>query len=71
MDPYTSHCEWYGIECNKANNSVRLELQSYGLSGVLTPRIVDLRSLKILNLNKFNIKVRDIMSSVCFPSYSA
>ncbi len=71
MDPYTSHCEWYGIECNEANNSVKLELQSNGLSGVLTPRIGDLRSLEILNLNNNNIKVRDIMSSVSFLSYSA
>ena len=69
MDPYTSHCEWYGIECNEANNSVSLELQSNGLSGVLTPRIGDLRSLEILNLNNNNIKVRDIMSSVSFLSY--
>jgi hypothetical protein len=69
VDEYTSHCEWYGIECNEANNSIRLDLQSNGLSGILTPRIGDLRSLEILNLNNNNIKASGV-SSLCYPLIS-
>ena len=60
VDEYTSHCEWYGIKCNEANNSIRLDLQSNGLSGILTTRIGDLRSLEILNLNNNNIKASGV-----------
>jgi hypothetical protein len=57
-DPLIGHCDWYGIECNDANNTVMLELQSNGLSGTLIPRIANLSFLKVLDLNNNNIKVR-------------
>ena len=59
MDPLIGHCEWYGIKCNDANNTVKLEVQSNGLSGTLIPNIASLSFLKVLDLNNNNIKVRD------------
>ncbi|KAL3806571.1 LOW QUALITY PROTEIN: hypothetical protein ACHAXA_008700, partial [Cyclostephanos tholiformis] len=43
MDEYVSHCEWF-------------ELPGNGFSGILTPTIGDLGSLKTLDLNNNNIK---------------
>ena len=62
MDPFIGHCDWYGIECNDANNTVMLELQSNGLSGTLIPSIAKLSFLKVLDLNNNNIKVRSTMA---------
>jgi len=64
MDPYIGHCEWYGIKCNDANRSVHLSLPSNGLSGTLTSKIAQLRSLVKLDLNNNNIKVRIIVHTV-------
>jgi hypothetical protein len=58
MDPHIGHCDWYGIVCNDANKTVKLELQSNGLSGTLTPNIANLSSLEVLDLNNNDIKVR-------------
>lgn len=58
LHPHIGHCDWYGVECNDANNTVKLVLQSNGLSGTLTPNISKLSSLDVLDLNNNNIKVR-------------
>ena len=63
-DPYIGHCEWYGVKCNDANRLVHLSLPSNGLSGTLTSKIAQLRSLAILDLNNNNIKVRIIVQTV-------
>ena len=61
MDHYVEHCDWYGISCNDANNTISLKLQGNGLSGTLTPNIANLRSLEVLDLNNNNIKVRHVV----------
>jgi hypothetical protein len=48
MHPHIGHCEWYGVKCNDANNTVELELPSNGLSGTLTPNITNLSALNSL-----------------------
>ena len=62
--PYIGHCDWYGVECNDAKNTIKLKLPSNGLSGTLTSKIAQLRSLAILDLNNNNIKVRIIVQTV-------
>ena len=64
MDPHIGHCEWYGVKCDDANNTVELELPSNGLSGTLTPNIANLIALKVLNLTDNNIKVRHVTVQV-------
>ena len=47
IKPHIRHCDWDGITCDDANNSIKLELQSNGLSGSLTQNISKLRSLEV------------------------
>ena len=61
MDPHIGHCDWHGIICSGGNNTIKLELQSNGLSGTLTPYISNLSSLEVLDLNNNDIKVMLIM----------
>ena len=56
--PYIGHCDWYGVTCNDANNTIKLKLPSNGLSGTLTNHLAKLHSLEVLELNNNNIKVR-------------
>ena len=39
IKPHIGHRDWYGITCDDANNRIKLELQSNGLSGSLTKNI--------------------------------
>ena len=57
MDAHIGHCEWYGVKCNNASKTIKLELQSNGLSGKLSPYISNLSSLEVLDLNNNDIKV--------------
>mmetsp|Transcript_31713 Transcript_31713/g.57413 ORF Transcript_31713/g.57413 Transcript_31713/m.57413 type:complete len:362 (+) Transcript_31713:2278-3363(+) len=56
LDEYESHCNWYGVECNKKHNTVKLELYSNGLSGTLNPNISNLGLLEVLDLSDNDIK---------------
>lgn len=57
-NPLNEHCDWYGVNCNDANKTVKLTLGSNGLSGTLTSNIAKLRFLEVLDLTNNNIKVR-------------
>ena len=59
-DHFVEHCNWYGIKCNDANNTISLKLPRNGLSGTLTPSIANLSSLEVLDLNNNDIKVRHV-----------
>ena len=63
LDEYESHCKWYGVECNKKQNAVKLELHSNGLSGTLNPNISSLGLLEVLDLSDNDIKVSSIFCS--------
>ena len=72
MDPHTGHCEWYGITCNDANSTIKLELPGNGLSGTLTPHLSNLSSLEVLDLSNNDIKVRHATTqAICEISLDA
>jgi len=56
-DPFTSHCSWHGVHCNGSNSTIKLELQSNGLSGTLSSSIANLSSIEHLNLADNDIMV--------------
>ena len=63
IDPYISHCQWYGIKCKEDTNehiTAKLELPTNGLSGTLSKSISSLSMLEVLDLSDNDIKV-----SVC------
>ena len=60
MSQYESHCSWYGVECTKANKTVKLNLTSNGLSGTLSKHIAILTSLSEFDLSDNDIKVRGL-----------
>ena len=64
IDPYISHCLWYGVNCNDSNSTTKLELQNNGLSGVLSSSIANLSLIEYLNLADNDIMVCIILS--CF-----
>ena len=71
-DPHTGHCEWYGITCNDANSTIKLELPGNGLSGTLTPHLSNLSSLEVLDLSNNDIKVRHATTqAICEISLDA
>ena len=57
-EPYVGHCNWYGVKCNNANKTIKLQLSSNGLSGTLTHHLAKLHSLEVLELSNNVIKVR-------------
>jgi len=60
VDPYISHCQWYGVECKEDTNkgiTVTLELPTNGLSGTLSKSIANLTLLEVLDLSDNDIKV--------------
>ena len=60
VDPYVSHCQWYGIKCKEDTNehiTAKLELPTNGLSGTLSKSISDLTLLEVLDLSDNDIKV--------------
>ena len=60
VDPYISHCKWYGIKCKEdTNNTVSIELPTNGLSGTLSKSIANLSMLEVLDLSDNDIKVSD------------
>ena len=63
LDEYESHCTWYGVKCNKKQNTINLELHSNGLSGTLNPNISSLGLLEVLDLSDNDIKVSSIFCS--------
>jgi hypothetical protein len=66
MDPHIGHCNWHGVVCNNANNTIKLELPRNGLSGTLTPNISKLSTLEVFDLTDNMIKVRHAMEqAVC------
>jgi len=61
VDPYISHCQWYGIKCNEGTNStISIELPTNGLSGTLSKSISNLTLLEILDLSDNDIKVSQL-----------
>ncbi|XP_039170617.1 probable LRR receptor-like serine/threonine-protein kinase At3g47570 [Eucalyptus grandis] len=53
-------CRWYGVKCGRRHHRVRkLDLNSQGLSGSISPHIGNLSFLRILNLenNRFNLEI--------------
>jgi len=56
LDPYESHCSWYGVECSETNNTIKLELPNNGLSGTLSNKIAILSLLEVLDLSDNDIK---------------
>ena len=56
LSQYDSHCDWYGVECNKGS-VVKLDLRNNGLSGALSKSISELGSLLFLDLSDNGIKV--------------
>ena len=58
VEPYTSHCDWYGVlEC-KNGAVIKLNLTNNGLSGTLSKSIANLSALEVLDLSDNDIKVR-------------
>mmetsp|Transcript_10296 Transcript_10296/g.22342 ORF Transcript_10296/g.22342 Transcript_10296/m.22342 type:complete len:1541 (-) Transcript_10296:66-4688(-) len=56
VQPYKSHCDWYGVKCNDSNSTIELKLHSNGLSGTLSKSIANLSSLVYLDLSDNGIK---------------
>ena len=66
VDPYISHCQWYGIKCKEDTNehiTAKLELPTNGLSGTLSKSISNLTLLGVLDLSDNDIKVS---AHLCF-----
>ena len=57
MDEYASHCDWYGVKCDKDNQVIELNLRNNGLSGSLSSSIRHLTSMTKLDLSDNDIKV--------------
>ena len=60
VDPYISHCQWYGIKCKEdtiEHITVSIELPTNGLSGTLSKSISSLSMLEVLDLSDNDIKV--------------
>mmetsp|Transcript_12632 Transcript_12632/g.24040 ORF Transcript_12632/g.24040 Transcript_12632/m.24040 type:complete len:1810 (+) Transcript_12632:137-5566(+) len=57
LDEYASHCLWFGVKCDKKDEFiVKLNLQSNGLSGTLSPNISGLSFMEHLDLSDNDIK---------------
>ncbi len=74
-----SHCDWYGVTCDESYRTIKLDLNNNGLTGTLSKRIGELKSLRYLDLGNNKIKVREgcfassnrfflISSHICFFS---
>ena len=58
---YMSHCSLYGVTCNEAGFTTKLNLHSNGLSGTLSESIANLTSIEVLDLSDNDIKVRFLL----------
>ncbi|CAL4935471.1 unnamed protein product [Urochloa decumbens] len=59
-------CTWYSVVCDNNNNVVQVTLPSMGFTGVLSPRIGELKHLNVLILSENHLSgtIPDTLASI-------